>query len=259
MRNTFRTLQVFSGHGAGIECVQWGTVSNSATLRPLSASLDGTVIVWDPNTGQAISRSKPAENVGAVSLSMCLGKLTCVAGFVDGTAKVIDFETSPPREHRVTVSSNHMSCEGVGFVTVRDMILLAACSVEGTVKVFDTLRGIGERLTMTVPGGIQTDQNVEHVETGCTRLTWHPSEPIFVTGGVDRSGLCLWSGLWGGYLNSETNRMEPILQLTGHTETVTDVLLIELPDRIMRVISSSEDGTVKAYEVDLKTLQNPNN
>jgi len=189
--------------------------------RIVSASNDGTMRVWDAETGQELTQL--TGHIGIVySMAYSPDGSRIVGGSSDGTVRVWDAETG--REltqltgHTRRVNSVAYSPDGSHIVSGAD---------DGMVRVWDAKTG--QALT----------QLTGH--TGwVSSVAYSPDGSRIVSSGMDQT---VW--VW----NAETG--QALIQLTGHTGWVSSVAYS--PDGAPggdRIVSGSSDRTVRVWDAE---------
>jgi WD40 repeat protein/tetratricopeptide (TPR) repeat protein len=244
------------GHGGWVWGVAWGPDGK----RLASASSDGTVRVWDADTGKELLPPLRGHADGVVSVAFSPDGRLLASGSWDNTVKLWDAATG--KELR-TLKGPSDYLNHIAFSP--DSRQIAGASDDTTVRVWDVAT-VQERLAL------------RGHRAGVVAVAFSPDGTRLASGGLDRtarvwdaaSGTELYSvggdGGWvwgvafspdgrrlaaGGGPNHEvrvydavTGKEESVLR--GHTDLVTDMAFG--PDGL-HLASASSDGTVRVWDV----------
>ncbi|MFO0979082.1 MAG: protein kinase [Planctomycetaceae bacterium] len=200
------------GHTKAVNCVE---VSHDGT-RVVSASEDGSVLLWDTLTLRNIGQNRVADcwiNKVTFSPDGC----TIAAAGTDGKIRLLDAESL---EVRAEFSDGSASVNCVAFSD--DGQLIASGDDKGTIRVWNTSTG---EMRQTIAGHTRSVR----------AIAFRPNQEQFASGGEDAS-LKLWS------LTSQ----EPVAELKGHAQWVTSVAFTKDGERL---VSGSADRTVLLWSL----------
>ena len=200
-------VRTLSGHGGGVNAL-----ALTGDGRVVSGSSDGTVKVWDLNSGQE-ERTLSGHGGGVKALALT-GDGRVVSGSSDGTVKVWDLNSG--QEERTL--SGHGG--GVRALALTGDGRVVSGSDDGTVKVWDLNSGQEQRTLSGHGGGVKA-----LALTGDGR----------VVSGSDDGTVKVWD------LNSGQEERT----LSGHGGGVNALALTGDG----RVVSGSYDGTVKVWDL----------
>ncbi|KAI9861262.1 MAG: hypothetical protein M1813_005435 [Trichoglossum hirsutum] len=227
-------LQTLKGHGDSVNSVALHhSVSSVAfsydSARLASASVDGTVKIWDAGSGECLQTLEGHSNsVNSVTFSHNSARLASASD--DGTVKIWDAGSD---KYLQTLESHSDSVNSVAFS--HDSAWLASASLDGMVKIWDA--SSGECLqTIKVSRGQVKSVTFSH---DSTRLA---SVSSYGTVGV-------WDRSSGGRLQTfkfmGTSNGGCLQMPKGHIESITSVSFS--PDSAW-LASASADSTVKIWD-----------
>jgi WD40 repeat protein len=203
---------VWVGHERGVTDVAFSKEGD----RVVSASLDGTVRVWDAATGkvEAILPSHGDEVYAARFVGD--GEHLASSG-LDRRVLIHEIETGA-----TTRTLSGFQGWSLSIALSPDGKRIAAASLDGRVFVWDVETG---QQTLTLPGG-----------RWITALAWSPDGRILAGGRVD---ITLW----------DVEAAKPIAVLKGHRDTIRS--LDFSPDSHL-LASASVDKTVRVWDVEAR-------
>jgi angio-associated migratory cell protein len=220
-------MQAFAGHEAAVTA---GSFSGDGKLV-ITASLDMSVRIWNPTSGETIS--KVQSGLPGIRGSFHTADLLCLAvgppdtpsanlvatGCMSGDIFVTQFETTTVVAQ---LQKHEGGAESVAFSppSVRP-VLLATGGGDGKIHVWDAEAGI-ERCTL------------DH-EGVTVRVVWHPVRHLLATASSNGS-VALWDGLKG----------DRLAYFRGHTAFITDICFAGANEFLA---SSSADGTVRLFDI----------
>lgn len=216
------------GHTAAVTSV----AANADGLRIVSGSSDGTVKIWDASSSQeTLTLTGHTDSVVSVALSADGRRI--VSGSADQTVKVWDAPSGQVARtlegHTARVTSVALSADGKHIVSG---------SWDRTVKVWDASNG----------------QEAHTLEGHTARVT---------SVAMSADGQQIVSGSWDGTVKIwDTSSGKETLTLKGHTDGVemtearrshvfgnrAGILCIALSADGQRVVSGSQDGTVRVWD-----------
>ena len=209
-------LVIGDGHWGGVNSVAFHPDGNKIA----SASADGTIKLWNPNTGVVL------RTLTGYSVAFHPDGNTIASGSDGNTIKLWDSKTG---EHIKTITGHRGDVNSVAFHP--DGNKIASTSWDGTIKLWDTNTG---ELLNTLTG--HTD-NVYSV-------AFSPDGNTIASGSSDNT-IRLW----------DTNTGELLNTIGGHTDDVYSVAFYTDGNTIA---SASADETIKLWDVKtgefLKTL-----
>lgn len=235
-----RAMRPLVGHTAWVQAVAFGL---GAAGRPLlaSASRDGTVRLWDPDSGAPIGRPLVGHTgrVEAVAFGVGAGGQPLLAsGGSDGTVRLWDPHAGSGDGEPVTGHSAEVSSVAVS-TTAGGQPLLASGSRDGTVRLWDPVNGtsLGQPLSFSIDPRRSPDAKcVESVAFGVGA----GGRRLLASGNRDGT-VRLWDPDTGGPVG------EP---LTGHRHAVTAVAFGVGARGRPLLASGSDDETVRLWDPD---------
>ena len=209
--------QVFGG--VHVEAVTGGQFTPDGKLV-VTASQDGSLVIWDPKTATAIHKFTPKDSrfhqTAITTLAVSPDSSTVLSGGQDGSVRLVSVATGKI----LTAFDGHSeSIEGIGFSTV--VPFAATASVEGSVCVWD-MNAMKLRLTLRHDDAV-------------TKLVWHQATPHLSTSSMDCT-IKTWDARTG----------ECIATSRGHQEGVLDFCVRSDGQYIL---SGSDDGVALLFEV----------
>ncbi len=192
-------------------------------LKALSASNDGTLRVWDTQTGKEIRQFHTSTSVrshnppGAYSAAFDPDGQIVAVGTTDGVIQLWDIVTGEEAAH----------LQGNGLVSSIDFSpdgqMIAACSSDKTVRVWD------------VKSGQELHRFVGHTQL-IPDVEFSPDGSQILTGALDGT-MRLWD------LEQGTGELE----ISGHTARVSSLTIA--PDNTY-LLSSSWDGSLRFWSIE---------
>lgn len=219
-------MMAFAGHEAAVTA---GSFSADGKLV-VTASLDQSLRVWNPTTGETLSRIQDGmPNIGGKFhtegiLTMAVGPIDtpaarlCASGCSSGNVFVSQIESA------TVVAQLQGHADGVETMAFHRSFrpaLLATGGADGNLRVWDAEAGI-QRASLTHSGVI-------------VKLVWHAVRPLLASASSDGS-IALWDGMSGTRLSI----------FRGHTSFITDVCFA---GDHQFLASTSADGTVRLYDI----------
>jgi WD40 repeat protein len=233
----------------------------------VSGGTDGTVRIWDADTGQPIHElTGHTSAVTAVALGRVGSREMIVSGSDDGTVRIWDASVGQ-QIHELTGHTMFGTTAALGRILGRDVIVSG--SPAGAVRFWDAGTGqpIGELtgnngFVRAVALGRVDDRDVIGVSADGTVRIWDAGtgQPIheltgnngFVRavalGRVDDRDVIVSGSFDSTVRIWDAGTGQPIHELTGHTSPVNAVALGRVGDRIVIVSGSNEDGTVRIWD-----------
>ncbi len=196
-----------------------------------TGSTDGTVRLWDPARGTAVSQpltghTDTVQAVAAVDLAD--GRTLLATGSADGTVRLWDPARGTVVGQPLTGHSGGVwAVAAVGLADGRT--LLATGSTDGTVRLWDPARG-------TAVGELQTGHTDWVLTMAAVGLA--DGRTLLATGGGDAT-VRLWDPARGTAVGRP---------LTGHTGGVLTVAAVDLADGRTLLATGSADGTVRLWD-----------
>lgn len=217
-------MNVFSGHTAPVTCGRFLPDGK----RLITASEDGTLIVWDPRSGAPVHKLTDADgrfrfDGGVTCLAVNAASTSAIVGGADGALRIVNL-TNGTVAQSLESHAEGESVEAVAWSagTAGSVGLWVSVGTDKKVKVFEASTG-AVRWTG------------EH-DDAVTSLVLHPaSTHLLTTGSVDRS-LKTWDLRTGKLVQTST----------GHQD-VLHVVAVSSDGR--RLVSGSDDGTARVYDV----------
>lgn len=259
-----------SWHPDAVHAVALGTLD----WRPIivSGSWDGTVQIWDPNTGGPIGQPlKQALPIRALALGHAEGRRVIAFGGDDRTVRVWNPPTGTPISDTSTGEQDAVNTVAVG--TLGDEPLVVSGAHDGTIRLWNLHTGkpleiqvhghrgpvnavtIGtlDGQTVLASGGQDHAIKVWDISAGGPSA-WPPTElgdavnavaigmlpdgPVLVSGGAD-TVIRVWDLATGAPIGRP---------LVDHTAPVNAVALTPLDGRMV-IVSGSDDGTVRIWDL----------
>jgi len=221
-----KTVTTLSGHTNTITSVAF----NSYGTLLASASLDGTIKLWNPTAGKKIREIEVHAPV--LSIAFSPDGQFLASGASDGTVKLWNPETGNEvrsfRDLSLSEAKGHNG-QVLSVAFSPDGKLLASSSWNGVIKIWDYQTG--EEL-----------RTLEEHGSDVLSIAFSPDGQWFAAGFAD-SKICLFS--------PETRFLRENGFLTRHTGQVFSVAFS--PDS-QQLASGSADGTVKLWDVNTKTV-----
>lgn len=221
---TGKVMQVFAGHGSAVSCGGFGKGGQVIA----TASLDGSVVIWNPREGVPFHTFKNIGEGGVISLDCHPSEPIMVVGCEDGSVHVLHME----KYKTIQQFNSHSDCvEAVKFFSSPSQNVIATAALDGHLNVWDANR-FEKRCEIT-------DNNEAIIQ-----LRWHPAGlPFACTCSTDNS--IRWFDIRNG---------QQLKTLNGHLDGVLDIAVtcFQAGDRTMtRVASVSDDRTLKIWNLDL--------
>ena len=212
---------LLEGHQGAANGVCPVTVAGKQLLA--SAGGDGTVRIWDPQTGrqQAILDGHQ-DGIWSVCPVPVAGKQLLASASADGTVRIWDPQTGQPR---IVLEDHRGEVNGVCPVTVAGKHLLASASDDGTVRIWDPDTG---QPYATLDG------HQDLVYTVCPVTV--AAEVLLASAGRDGT-VRIWDPHTG----------QPRAVLTGHQDEVNSVCPVTVAGQEL-LASASDDGTVRIWD-----------
>jgi WD40 repeat protein len=272
--------RVLEGHSGSVDSVAVGRLCGRDVI--VSGGWDGTVRVWDAETGEPAVKigvlTGHSNYVTSVAVGRLCGREVIVSGSWDGTVRVWDVETGMPavKIGVLTGHSNYVTSVAVGWLRGREVIVSG--SNDKTVRVWDVetgkpvekigvLTGHSNYVTSVAVGrlcgrevivsGSETVR-VWDAETGkhgenIDGLTGHSDYVASVAVGQLCGQDVVISGHTSGKVrvwDAETGKaVEKFGMLTGHSGEVTSVAVGRLRGRDV-IVSGSNDNTVRVWDME---------
>lgn len=145
--------EVPRGHSHAVVAVQWYAVDTGAFL---SASADGSILVWDTHSMGPVFRWSPFESISCMHLSTSSGRsdsLLSVGSFDDPFVKLIDIRTGAS-SHSLVGHEKGITC--LEWSPTSD-VTVASGSLDGGIRIWD-IRKSGSRSCVTV---LDRDQSMD--------------------------------------------------------------------------------------------------
>jgi len=177
-------LQLPAGHSSSITYTQWYPAGASAFL---SASSDGSLLVWDTAQMKPVLRVKPFQNDSATFLSAHLRtdsdcSLAAVGSWYESEIKLVDIRSGASSHQLVGHSSGISALKWSG----NNPHIVASGSRDSTVRLWDT-RKSGSRACITVLDRERTSSLMYPSSNRSTKVGYSPDyshlrrrEPRFV-------------------------------------------------------------------------------
>lgn len=215
---TGNEILTLSGHTATIYAVAFSP--DGKRLATGSGPADGTIRIWDSNSGQLVMTLVHDPGVRTVAFDSTGTRL--VSGGTDGKAKVWDTASG-----KLLMSlAGHNG--GIGRLAISpDGTHLATASDDTTVKVWD-ISPAGSREWMTIAGQIGT--------LGYQDVMLSPDGTRIAAASTDKT-----AKIW----DAQTGKL--LLTLTGHTKELKGIAFS--PDG-KRLVTKSTDLTIKVWDAD---------
>eukprot|EP00041_Stephanoeca_diplocostata_P010854 m.174003 g.174003 ORF g.174003 m.174003 type:complete len:425 (+) comp18314_c0_seq1:346-1620(+) len=211
-------MSFFSAHAESVSCGGWAPDGRNF----LSASNDGSIVLWSPKTGKVISKLQAADFGG-----IQWGAVTCASWSPQGGTVAVGSSTGYvnvvlPKAAKVTaqIALGDTTIEAVALSHTMPQ-LLAVGTLAGTLLVFDV--------------STQRKLHVLQHEDGITRIVWLKHRPAVVCCSLDGT-VRVW--------NCTTGACEKVL--TGHTSQILDMAITG--DEAFAV-SCGEDNTCRVFEL----------
>jgi WD40 repeat protein len=219
-----RELRTLRGHKGGLGCVAWSPDGSQLA----TGSADGLVKVWDVAKGHELASLRGHHGIILkVAYSRDGRWLVCVSGNLftpsqPGEIKVWDAHT---HQEKYTLHGHQGIIGSVAFHP--DGRYFATCSVDKTVKIWDTLSG--------------EEVQTLRIDTAAVRLAYSPDgrRLAVVCGDLFQPTSPGEVKIWDVESGAE------LCSLRGHTQQITELTFS--PDG-GRLITSSRDGTVKVWD-----------
>lgn len=183
-----------------------------------TGSIDGTVKLFHLGGKRVLQQfvhCKPEDDVGAAARN----EAAPLEALMNDDGEEIEGE-----QKDVSISS--VECVGIARGSLR---WLASGGMDKTLKIWDTTNGTCRSVCMH-PAGV-------------VALKWHALLPVVCTGCLDNS-VRLWDARNGTML----------AQLTGHRDQVTFLDMVSVTGALDTIISVSDDGTARIFEVSTASL-----
>jgi len=208
-------MAAFSGHSGSATCGAWSADGKSL----LSCDDGGDLICWNPKTGEPAQHMRGLHDAPITSFATHPDKSQklCVTGAADGSVKVVNYENG--RTIATFKDAHADSVEGVQFAP--KLKLVASCSVDGKVKVWDLTNG-SCRVTCS------HDDAVTHIE-------WAPNgDPFIFASSVDKT-IRLW--------DARSGQCEKTWK--GHSDTA---LTFAVTPDAGTIVTASDDHTALVFK-----------
>lgn len=159
------------GHSHSVVQVQWYPVDTGAFL---SASAEGSILVWDTHAMEPVIRWNPLSSISCMNLSTSQGRsesLLAVGSFDDESVRLLDIR-SGAASHSLVGHEEGITC--VQWSPASDVIV-ASGSLDGTVRLYD-IRKPGSRSCLAV---LDRDQPVNSTKNRPFRSSYsHLASPF---------------------------------------------------------------------------------
>lgn len=137
-------LETPHGHSHSVEDIQWYPVDTGAFV---SASVDGSLLVWDTHAMEPVVRWNPLPSISCMDLSTSQGRsdsLLAVGSLDDDSMRLVDIRSG---------ASSHLLGNEGGITCLQwsplSDVVVASGSVDGTIRLWD-IRKPGSRSCITV-------------------------------------------------------------------------------------------------------------
>ncbi|MEV0708363.1 TIR domain-containing protein [Nocardia aurea] len=202
-------------------------VTGSFDLNTGGFDTDGTVEVWDANTGKLLSEPMTGERGRVSNVGFAPdGRRIATAG-ADGTVRVWDADTGSPIGEPIAAHDN--AATSVAFSA--DGRRIASGGDDGTVCIWDT--DSGNPIGATISGH----------KGAVPSVAFSPSGRLVVSGGADGT-VRIWDSQTG------TPRGEP---MTGHEDWVFYVAFS--PDGQRIISGGGRKGTLRVWDADIRSAE----
>jgi WD40 repeat protein len=224
--DTLKELRRFKGHTNSVRGVAFSPDGKQA----LSTSLDGTIRVWEVQSGKQLSTLQLPTGIGALALSPDGKKLVVASSVRPSVLRLWDLEAG--KELR-TLKGHTLLVWGLAFSPDGKQILSG--SIDGTVRLWDGETGKQLRV-LRHPSGV-------------TSVAFFPDGRHVISG----SGVRLKPGSTLRFISAPSDwllriwdleRKVEVARLAGHTRAIMDVRLS--PDG-RQAVSCGTDGTVRLW------------
>ncbi|KAI0047587.1 WD40 repeat-like protein [Auriscalpium vulgare] len=215
MENTFRKIMLCRGHTHEVNSVAF----SPGGRRVVSGSEDGTLRIWDAQTGETVGAPFKWHTSSVRSVAFCPDGKRVASGSVDQTIRIWDAQTGetmtkPFRGHKGWVQCVAFSPDGKRVVS---------SSADQTIRIWDAQTG----MTVAGPFTVLTKYNLS--------VAFSP-DGKHVASSSDDQTVRIWDAETGETVAGP---------FTGHTSSVWSVAFS--PDG-KRVASGSADGTIRIWD-----------
>jgi len=210
-------MQMFAGHSGPVTDGRFS--ADGKIIVSVGGDEDCSLRVWNPKTGECITTIAgfPFHEAPITCLALHHSLEMAITGAEDGSVRISSIGQSS--QHRILpqLTGHQESVEAVGFCA--HLPLAASAGVDCCLRVWEYNTCV-ERATCVHPDVV-------------TRMAWHPTMPMVITGCADGVARC-WDLRTGGLVQ----------QYRGHTAVIQDLALS--PDGSM-LLTGSDDNTAKVF------------
>ena len=155
-------LQTPHGHSHSVVAVQWYPIDTGAFL---SASAEGSLLVWDTHVMEPVIRWNPLPSISCVQLSE--SSLLAVGSVNDSFVRLLDIR-SGASSHSLVGHEEGVTCLEWSPTS---NVIVASGSLDGTIRLWD-VRKSGSRSCLTVLDRDQTRDDAQHCRPCCSSSSY---------------------------------------------------------------------------------------
>ena len=233
--STQEITRTLSGHTNTINSLAFAATPDDELIL-ISGDADGTIKLWDPETGD--SHGTPSDSHGDPVQSLSLitapnNKLILAYSNTSGIIRLRSLAAGQPYD---VLLNEHPSVRSLtSFTTDDDELILASGHDDGIVKCWNSTTGYEY--------GVPFDKNISAVRS-LASFTTPTGERVLASGYEDGTI----------YFHDLTAGLDHVIRLDGHTGPVTSLDFAMLPDEGLILASGSDDLTVRVWHPLTKKL-----